>query len=167
MGFNHLLAGYKTVEDMVRAFMADEEAHLQAAVRFIKASRLDDDLRRHDWKGFAFGYNGSHYAINAYDQKLATAFAKWSRISDTPFTPGQPDIEAPERPRPPVHLPPVVDDNGDEVKVPTEKPPVSTATKQTAFAAIATFIGFLLLLLWQKIVELAVGIGHFIGGLFS
>lgn len=87
MGFNHKLAGYSTVAAMIRAFMADEENHLQAAVNFIKASGLDDELRRHDWKGFAKGYNGSGYAANEYDKKLATAFAKWQKIKDTPYAP--------------------------------------------------------------------------------
>ncbi|TDK35190.1 DUF3380 domain-containing protein [Rhizobium deserti] len=85
MGFNHELAGYPSVEAMILAFMEDEEAHLQAAVTFIKNSGLDDELRRHDWKGFAKGYNGTGYAVNKYDQKLAAAYAKWSKINDTPF----------------------------------------------------------------------------------
>jgi peptidoglycan hydrolase-like protein with peptidoglycan-binding domain len=90
MGFNHELAGYPTVEAMILAFMDDEEAHLQAAVTFIKNSGLDDELRRHDWKGFAKGYNGTGYAVNKYDQKLAAAYVKWSKIKDTPFSPSKP-----------------------------------------------------------------------------
>ncbi len=93
MGFNHALAGYATVEDMVRAFMADEEAHLAAAVNFIKATKLDDELRRHDWAGFARGYNGAKYRINRYDEKLAAAYKKWAAIRDTPYKPGA--VEAP------------------------------------------------------------------------
>lgn len=85
MGFNHLTAGYATIDAMILAFMADEENHLQAAITFIKNSGLDDELRQHDWKGFAKGYNGTNYAINKYDQKLAAAFAKWSKIKDTPY----------------------------------------------------------------------------------
>lgn len=85
MGFNHKLAGYATVEDMVSAFMADEENHLQAAVNFIKSCKLDAALRRHDWAAFAKGYNGPNYRINKYDRKLAESFAKWSRIKDTPW----------------------------------------------------------------------------------
>lgn len=88
MGFNHKLAGYDTVEDMVTAFMADEENHLAAAVRFIKATKLDDELRRHDWAGFASGYNGAKYRINRYDEKLAAAYKKWAAIRDTPYKPG-------------------------------------------------------------------------------
>lgn len=90
MGFNHEAAGYRTVESMVEAFTQDEEYHLEAAVNFILANKLDDELRRHDWAGFAKGYNGTNYRINKYDTKLAAAFAKWRKIRDTPWSPGRP-----------------------------------------------------------------------------
>ena len=84
LGPNHEDAGYPTVQDMVRAFMEDEEAHLLAAVNFIKANNLDDDLREHRWAAFARGYNGPGYRTNRYDEKLAKAYAKWSKIKNTP-----------------------------------------------------------------------------------
>jgi hypothetical protein len=87
MGFNHKLAGYANVEDMVRSFMDDEENHLQAAITFIVNAGLDDNLRAHDWAGFAKGYNGENYRKNRYDEKLADAYAKWKRIKDTPYVP--------------------------------------------------------------------------------
>ena len=87
MGFNHKVAGFDTVQDMVRAFMDDEETHLQAMLNFIIGNNLDDELRRHDWAGFAKGYNGPGYKQNKYDAKLAASFAKWSRIRDTPYPP--------------------------------------------------------------------------------
>lgn len=96
MGFNHSLAGYPTVDAMILAFMDDEENHLQAAVNFIIATGLADELRRHDWPGFAYGYNGKHYAINNYDKHLADAYAKWAKIRDTPWSPGVPDNPAPD-----------------------------------------------------------------------
>ena len=88
MGFNCKLAGYPTAKDMVLAFLDDEETHLAAMVRFIKAAGLDDELRRHDWKGFARGYNGVGFAKNGYDKKLAAAFARWQKIKDTPIPAG-------------------------------------------------------------------------------
>jgi hypothetical protein len=86
MGFNHALAGYPTVDAMVKDFMEDEENHLRAAVKFIVAARLDDNLRAHDWHGFAEGYNGPKQEINNYEGKLRDAYAKWKRIKDTPLT---------------------------------------------------------------------------------
>lgn len=87
MGFNHKLAGYDTVEAMVRDFMRDEDTHLAAMVAFIVSAGLDDELRRHDWTGFARGYNGAGYAANRYHLKLASAYAKWAKLKDTPWTP--------------------------------------------------------------------------------
>lgn len=85
MGFNCKLAGYPTAKAMVTDFLNDEDTHLRAMVRFITATGLDDELRRHDWKGFARGYNGPGFAQNGYDRKLAQAFARWQKIKDTPI----------------------------------------------------------------------------------
>ena len=85
LGENHKAAGYNTVNAMVTAFMADEENHLEAMVQFLITNHLDDDLRDHNWVTLARGYNGPQYAKNGYDTKLATAFAKWSKIKDTPY----------------------------------------------------------------------------------
>lgn len=101
LGENHKAAGFATVQDMVRAMMADEEMQLEAAVNFILTNKLDDELRRHDWAGFALGYNGKGYRQNRYDTKLAEAFAKWHRIKDTPWSP-----DAPSKPVPPTPAPP-------------------------------------------------------------
>ena len=86
MGFNHKLAGYNSAKEMVEDFLDDEEKHLNAAVTFIISSGLDDELREHDWHGFARGYNGSGYKKNGYHTKLAAAYSKWSKIKDTPFS---------------------------------------------------------------------------------
>lgn len=83
MGFNHKLVGYADVESMVSAFCIDEEYHLRAMVDFILTEHLDDDLRRHDWSGFARGYNGAGYATHGYHTRLAAAYAKWAKIKDT------------------------------------------------------------------------------------
>jgi hypothetical protein len=85
MGFNFSMAGYTSAELMVEAFKNDEEHHLRAMVKFIVATGLDDELRRHDWAGFARGYNGAGFAKNGYDKKLAARFAAWQKIKDTPI----------------------------------------------------------------------------------
>lgn len=83
MGFNAGAAGYASAADMVAAFVEDEEHHLRAMVKFIVSMGIDDELRAHDWAGFARIYNGSGYARNGYHTKLAKAYAKWSKIRDT------------------------------------------------------------------------------------
>lgn len=84
MGFNCKLAGYPTAEGMAMHFLDDEDRHLTAMIRFIKAKGLDKHLRTHNWSAFAEGYNGKGFKKNGYDRKLAEAFAKWQRIKDTP-----------------------------------------------------------------------------------
>lgn len=82
MGFNHKAAGFGSVDDMVLAFLDDEENHLKAMVDFIASEHLDDDLRRRDWSGFARGYNGAGYASHGYHTKLAAAYVKWAKRPD-------------------------------------------------------------------------------------
>ena len=52
---------------------------------FITSANLACHLRDHSWARFAGGYNGPGFRKNGYDTKLATAFAKWQKIKDTPF----------------------------------------------------------------------------------
>lgn len=84
MGFNHKLAGYATVEAFVEAMKAGARAHLMAFVEFVKSAGLAGALRAitadpASARAFARGYNGAGYAANAYHEKIARAFVKWSR----------------------------------------------------------------------------------------
>lgn len=103
MGFNHIAAGYSTVQEMVASFKEDEENQLAGAVNFILFSKLDDELRAckpgepETCRAFASGYNGSNYRINNYHVKLAKALQKWSKIKDTPYPP-QSTTQAPQSP---------------------------------------------------------------------
>jgi peptidoglycan hydrolase-like protein with peptidoglycan-binding domain len=90
LGENHARAGFNTPQSMVRAFMDDEEEHLAATVRLLVAMKIDDDLRAHNWAGVARVWNGPGYRANAYDTKMAAAFARWRKIKDTPWSPGDP-----------------------------------------------------------------------------
>lgn len=76
MGFNFASLGYKTLREFVDAMYESEGRQLDAMCRYIKVNNLISKLQRHDWAGFANGYNGRDYAINKYDTKLATAYAK-------------------------------------------------------------------------------------------
>lgn len=87
MGFNHVLCGYSTVDDMIKSYMDSEANQLQGAINFVKNSGLANKLKSHDWAGFARGYNGSNYKINKYDEKLEAAYKKWAKIPDTPYPP--------------------------------------------------------------------------------
>lgn len=76
MGFNFASLGYKTLKEFVDAMHESEGKQLDAMCRYIKVNNLVDELQRHDWAGFAKGYNGKDYAINKYDTKLAAAYVK-------------------------------------------------------------------------------------------
>ncbi len=87
MGFNFRLAGYDTVQQMVADFAEGEAAQLEAMIEFIKSANLDDELRTHDWAGFARGYNGKGYRKNRYDTRLRARYQWWQQKPDTPWSP--------------------------------------------------------------------------------
>lgn len=136
MGFNHKVAGYTTVLDMVQAFMQDEEKHLLAMINFIRASGLDDELRRHNWAGFARGYNGAGFAKNGYDRKLAAAYARWQKIKDTP-------LESPSSTSKPVVVVKAPNSHGNHTGLQKPMQP-SAPAKQGWLAAIIALIKALL-----------------------
>jgi hypothetical protein len=74
MGANYKAVGFPDVESFCKAMCESEDNQLAAFVGFVKANKLDDELRRHDWAGFARGYNGPAYQKNRYDEKLAAAY---------------------------------------------------------------------------------------------
>ncbi len=79
MGFNHAICGHPTLQDFVNAMYESEGKHLDAFVAFVRSQGLADELREHRWADFARRYNGSNYAINRYDDKLAAAYLAASR----------------------------------------------------------------------------------------
>jgi hypothetical protein len=79
MGDNCKALGYADAEAFVAAMVSGEAAQLDAFVGFVKVNRLADELIRHDWAGFARGYNGKEFRKNRYDEKLAAAYAFHSK----------------------------------------------------------------------------------------
>lgn len=75
MGFNHVAAGFSTVQEFVSAMTYSEGAQLYAMARFIVTNGLQRKLRAKDWHGFARGYNGKNYKAGGYHTKLADAYA--------------------------------------------------------------------------------------------
>ena len=59
----------------------DAAAQLDAFATFIAREPFLSALRAQDWARFARAYNGSGYAQNQYDQKLAAAFHRHSQKS--------------------------------------------------------------------------------------
>lgn len=77
MGYHAVRLGYASVQDFAQRMTQDENAQLDAFVRFIEADpALHKALRKRDWAVFAKGYNGPDYQRNRYDTKLARAYQR-------------------------------------------------------------------------------------------
>ncbi|SET77048.1 N-acetylmuramidase domain-containing protein [Oceanicella actignis] len=76
MGFNAELVGFAGVEPFVAAMCESEAAQLAAFGAYVRAAGLAGALARRDWTAFARGYNGPDWRRNAYDRKLAAAYAR-------------------------------------------------------------------------------------------
>lgn len=76
MGFNHESVGFPGIQGFVNAMYSGEREHLLAFVMYVLNKGLAPALRRKDWVNFALGYNGSGYAENQYDTKMAAAYAE-------------------------------------------------------------------------------------------
>jgi hypothetical protein len=79
MGHHYQRLGYPSVEDFVKDMDANEGVHLQAFCQFVKNTQcqgkpLVEYLRKRDWAGFAYGYNGAGYRENRYDERLKAAY---------------------------------------------------------------------------------------------
>lgn len=78
MGENSVLCGYATSHEMLAAYNnGGEHEQLNSFCRFVKSTKLDDELRDKNWAAFAQGYNGTAFRENKYDIKLAAAYAKY------------------------------------------------------------------------------------------
>lgn len=76
MGFHFSNLGYASIKEFVDAMYESEAKQLDGMIRYLKVNNLIPKLNNRDWAGFARGYNGSAYAINKYDIKLANAYAQ-------------------------------------------------------------------------------------------
>ena len=77
MGFNWKTCGAASLQEFIDDMYKDEDAQLQRFTIYIQKTFLDDELRNHDWAGFARGYNGPQYVKNKYDLKLKNAYVKY------------------------------------------------------------------------------------------
>lgn len=80
MGENWKELGYTSVSELVASCMTIE-GQVELMERFIERHGLADELKRHDWAGFARVYNGAGYRKNSYDSKLRQAYQRYSRMA--------------------------------------------------------------------------------------
>lgn len=77
MGFNYKLCGCGSVVEMVKIMSESATEQFRLFANFLKSSGCLPSLQKKQWATFAKKYNGSGYAQNKYDTKLATAYAKY------------------------------------------------------------------------------------------
>ena len=77
---NYRQCGFVDAQAMVEAFMTGEDAQLLGMARFLVSTGLNEKLSKHDWAGFARGYNGPSYKSTRYDVRLAEAYEKGSAV---------------------------------------------------------------------------------------
>lgn len=82
LGDHYAMLGYDAPDQMVKAFMDDEEAHLEGFITFIINSGVDDDLRAGRYDVFFRVYNGPAYVENGYPATFKRHLAKWAKTPD-------------------------------------------------------------------------------------
>lgn len=83
LGENFPLAGCSSAKEMFEQAKVSEANQLKHMLGFIVGKGLRDDLNRHDWSGFAGGYNGRGQ-IPKYAAWLEREYTKWKRILAKP-----------------------------------------------------------------------------------
>ncbi len=78
MGFHAIPLGYPTVQHFVDEMYKHERNHLEVFGRYILKNGCLEYLQAKNWAKFAECYNGSAYAQNKYDEKMAKAYLKFS-----------------------------------------------------------------------------------------
>ncbi|CAN2533115.1 hypothetical+protein [Methylocapsa aurea] len=78
LGENFEAAGAVSAREMFAAAKESEAAQLSHMLGYIKAARLDDDIRARNWETFARGYNGTGQVV-MYADKLSAEYRKWSK----------------------------------------------------------------------------------------
>jgi hypothetical protein len=76
-GMTYAQAGYVNMDEMIGDLMESGRAQLDILARFIKADGLEAALQQKNWAEFARKYNGSLFAQNAYDKRLAEAYSQF------------------------------------------------------------------------------------------
>lgn len=78
MGAHWAWLGYADVDALVATARSGVAGQVRLMMQYINKAGLRDALRKHDWAGFARSYNGPAYKRNAYDAKIAAAYARYA-----------------------------------------------------------------------------------------
>ena len=78
MGSHWEWLGYRSAQHLFTEASKGFEGQFELMRRYIKEAGLLDELQRHDWAGFARGYNGPAYAKYGYHTKIAKAYRRYA-----------------------------------------------------------------------------------------
>ncbi|UQA58447.1 N-acetylmuramidase domain-containing protein [Polyangium aurulentum] len=79
LGSNYKMCGWSSVRQFVTDMFESEAQHLRAFLGFCRGAGITRHLKTRNWASFARGYNGPDYKSNAYDTKMANAYARYKR----------------------------------------------------------------------------------------
>lgn len=79
MGFLYAELGFISACEMVEHLSGNVDAQIDCMVGELRNKHLIDPLNKHEWAIVARGYNGTGYAANRYDVRLADAYKRWVR----------------------------------------------------------------------------------------
>lgn len=82
MGANWKACGCESLQDFINKSYRSEADQLDLFVGCLRTQQLDRFLRTKDWAKFASLYNGKGYKANRYDEKLASAYIRFSRDAE-------------------------------------------------------------------------------------
>jgi hypothetical protein len=78
MGAHWAWLGYASVDAMVAEARQSVAGQARLMALYIDKADLAEALRDHGWQAFARGYNGPGYKANAYDEKIAAAYDRYT-----------------------------------------------------------------------------------------
>jgi murein L,D-transpeptidase YcbB/YkuD len=85
MGANAISLGYASTQALVDDAVSGVAGQVRVMIRFIRHNKILDELKNHDWAGFARVYNGKGFKKFKYDTKMAAAYKRHSTGAPTPM----------------------------------------------------------------------------------
>lgn len=96
MGSHWKKLGYPSVQALVAEASSGIDGQIEVMARYIDKFGLVDELQAKGWASFAAQYNGPSYRINDYDNKMARAYARYTKLLAATATGTEEDVKAVE-----------------------------------------------------------------------
>lgn len=138
MGAHWESLGFGNVGELVSLCRSSVGGQVDLMARFIVKNGLAPALRSRDWAAFARGYNGAGYKKNAYDTKMAKAYARWRKKGVSAAPPAEPE----EQPKPvPAPTPAPKPETPPATKPEAKRPDPAASRPMSALALILAMLG--------------------------